>query len=360
MTLWRLLVALAAASVAVLVTSVWAFQALHGTAAEVRTRSAPSILGVSAARAALVAADAAAITSFSSGEVRLAGPGERYQNQIAVASQSLAQVAENNVAGEAASQTIQLVEGLLVAYTGLIEQADAHYRQDSGRALGAADLWYASHLLHTPDGGIFVQLDTLRDAENAALAGQLSSGGTNSWWVFAWVMPLLVLLALLAVTQSFLRQRFRRTLSLPLAAATVILFVLVVGMAFSLGAKHDLESANSDLSHASSQWRDQQDATDRQSQRDLVALVRQNCSRSGGCGDTIDLYSGRPEFAAASGSNVDDKVVSADIRHVDERAAAAVNTAQAQVLVLVSALVVIALVPLGLYGRIEEYRYRAR
>jgi hypothetical protein len=57
---------------------------------------------------------------------------------------------------------------------------------------------------------------------------------------------------------------------------------------------------------------------------------------------------------------VDDKVVSADIRHVDERAAAAVNTAQAQVLVLVSALVVIALVPLGLYGRIEEYRYRAR
>jgi hypothetical protein len=357
--LWRLLTALVTAAIAVLVTSVWAFAAMHGTAAEVHTRSAPSIVGVVATRAALIEADADAVDSFSSGEAQLAGPGERYQNQIAVASQSLAQVAENNVAGDQASQTIQLVEGLLVAYTGLIEQADAHYRQDVDRALGAADLWYASHLLHADTDGILAQLDTLLGEEKKALADQLSSGGMNVLWVYAWAVPVAILLALLVVTQVFLRRRFRRVVNPPLAGATALLLVLVAGMAVSLGAGNDAREARRVLSLASSNWRARQDATDLQGQRNLAELVRQDCARAGGCGETIDGFVAGLRSAASS-PVVDDRIVANQIKRVDALAASAADTAWAQVLILVAALAVVALVPLGLYRRIEEYRYRAR
>jgi hypothetical protein len=198
----RLLIALIAAAVAVLATTAWGFQGTRSAAERVELHSVPSILQVMAARTALVEADEAAIRSFQTGEVRLTGPGERYQNQIAVASQSLTQLAQDSVAGEGASQTIQLVTGLLVSYVGLIEQADAHYRQDGRSVLGTADLWYASRLLHMPDGGILAQLDGLREAESRALAAEVTSGRMAVGWMAGWIVPLLVFLGLLVLAQG--------------------------------------------------------------------------------------------------------------------------------------------------------------
>jgi hypothetical protein len=355
-TLWRLLVALLAASVAVVVTSVWAFAEVHDTAAEFRAHSVPSIVGVATARAALVEADTAAIGSFSSGEVLLAGPGQRYQTQIAVASQSLAQVAENNIAGAPASQQLQMVEGLLVAYTGLIEQADAHYRQDGDRALGAADLWYASHLLHDPGTGILVQLDALRDKQKAALARQLTTGGMSVGWVYAWTVSGAVLLVLLVVAQAFLRRRFRRVVSLPLAGATALLIVVLAAMTWSLDARQQVTDAGRGLSFAYPDWRG---ATSLQGQRGLAILVHRDCGNAGGCGETIDRFVA--ELASATPtSDVTDARVTDEIRRIDDLAGRPADTRWVRLLVLVAALAVVALVPLGLYPRIEEYRYRPR
>jgi hypothetical protein len=356
-TLWRLLAGLLVAAGAVLVGSASAFQAVHATAAEVQARSAPSVLGVAATRAALVAADAAAIGSFHSGEARLAGPGDRYQSQIAVASQSLAQVAENNVAGPAASQTIQLLEGLLVAYTSLIEQADVQYRQEGDASLGAADLWYASHLLHMPDGGVLAELDTLRDAERTALAHQLATGGTNPLWTLAWAVPAAVLFALLAVTQVFLRRRFGRTLTPPLAAATLILLLLVLGMGSALRAGDHLKTARTALSTATADWQTQVSATDRLGQAALVEVVQQGC-RDSGCGATFTRFVAALPSAGGPGPQVADRAVAADVRVVNREAAAATRTTTTQVLLLVAGLAIVVSIPLGLYRRIEEYRYR--
>lgn len=109
--------------------------------------SAPAILAIHDTQVALHSTHAAAATSFHSGQARLGGPGERYQNQFALAGQSLARVAAHNAAGEDGSRDIQVIEALLVTYAGLIGQADVHLRSGGDTALGSADLLDASHLL---------------------------------------------------------------------------------------------------------------------------------------------------------------------------------------------------------------------
>src|SRR5262249_18153041 len=146
-TLLRLLAGLLIMTLIVFGTTLLAFTKVHSTANTVRARTAPAIVQLSIARDALVRADNAAISNFTGcdlssfsadsncadlpsprpdtdiGLSHLAGPGEEFQNQIAIASQSLTQVAADNMAGEAGSRTLQLIEGLLVTYTSLIEHA---------------------------------------------------------------------------------------------------------------------------------------------------------------------------------------------------------------------------------------------
>src|SRR5262249_53903698 len=155
------------------------------------TRTAPAITELAAARLALVKADAEVINSFQTDQVQLTGPGEEFQNQMAIAGQSLTQVAEHNMAGEPGSRRLELVEGLLVTYQGLVGQAVAHVRQAAGErqagvdALGVTDLWSASRLLHgnvvpmqdrTPArlGGILGELDQLTEEQQRALNDQLA------------------------------------------------------------------------------------------------------------------------------------------------------------------------------------------
>src|SRR5215475_13817186 len=171
-TLRRLLAGLLALTATVFVTTLLMFTRVHRTAETVRTRTAPSIVDPAAARLALVQADAAVITSFQTPEGQLTGPGEEFQNQMAIAGQNLTEAAEDNVAGELGSRRLQLVEELLVTYQGLVGQAVAHFWQPDGNALGGTDLFSASRLLHgqvvaQPDqtlvqsGGILGELDQL-------------------------------------------------------------------------------------------------------------------------------------------------------------------------------------------------------
>src|SRR5215813_12546148 len=112
-TLLALVAGLLIMTVTVFATTLLAFTRVHRTADTVRTRAAPAIIEVAAARVALERADSAAITSVKNKAVRLSGPGQEFQHQFAIAEQSLTQVAEDNMAGEEGSRTIHFVEGLL-------------------------------------------------------------------------------------------------------------------------------------------------------------------------------------------------------------------------------------------------------
>jgi hypothetical protein len=342
--LWRLLVALAVAAVAVLATSSWVFQGTRDTAQQIRLRAAPSVQHVLAAKAALVEADAAAAGSFGSTRVLLIGPGDEYQNQIAVASQSLTQLAQDSVAGAAASQAIQLVEGNVVSYTGLVEQADAHYRQGN-TVLGAADLWYASRLLHQKDG-ILDQLTALKDQESEALARQAVQDPVPP---LVWVVPLAVLGLLLLAAQLFVGQRFRRTFNLPLVAATLAAVALAAGMGADLQARHELTAARDTSARLADAWQAQIDLADRAGEQKLKDVVTGQCGQS--CGATVDRF----RVAGPSGTSEDGKAVTAGIAEVDRHTEAAAATGTVQVLVLIAGLLVLLLAPFGLYLRIDEY-----
>jgi hypothetical protein len=341
-SLWRLLFALVAAALAVLASTAWVFQGTRSAATTVQDRAVPSVMHVLAARAALVDADAAAIESFRTGGVRLTGPGERYQNSMAVAGQSLTQLAQDSTAGAGADQTIQLVEGLVVAYVGLIEQADAHFRQEAGSAVGTADLWYASRLLHMPAGGILAQLDGLRDAESHALAGRADA----PHWPGVWILPVLLLLALLIAGQVFLSRTFHRTLNPALVAATLVVLAAAGVMAVDLAARHELHAARDATTQAAGVWRARADATDRAGQSDLAALVKTACPA---CATPASA----PVPAAAT---PDDRQLAGAVKAADRHAAAAAGTATGQLGVALLALLALALVPVGLYPRLDEYR----
>jgi len=350
---------LLAATIAVLITSLSAFVGVQLVVDEVSIRTAPAVLEVVAARAALVRADSAAVTSFETGQVQLIGPGEQYQNEIALASQSLAQVAEHNAAGATGSSTLQLVEGLLVAYTGLIEQADVHFRQDDATALGVADLWYASRLLHQPKDGILAQLNGLQEAQHTVLQNQLSDGWMHPATVLVWVVPIVVLAGLLCLTQVFLKRRFQRLLNAPLLAASVLLLVLAAGTSYALVLSQDRSGDGGDtLNQVLQEWQAQTDATDASGQHALADVVQVQCGGTdGGCGDTVTGFVAR--LAASPGNEAKDWQAISKTKKVNEELLSADQSGILEFAIPGAALGIAALVLLGLQPRIDEYRYRS-
>lgn len=344
--LWRSMVALELALVVVLGTSVWAYQGTRAAAERVGAHSVPAIMHILAAHAALVEADEAAVGSFRNGTAGLTGPGERYQNQIALAGQSLTQLAVDSIAGAGVGQSIQLVQGQLAAYSALIEQADAHYRQDPASVLAIADLWSASRLLHMPDGGILAQLDTLLAVEREALAGHASAGRMAPGWVLAWIVPAIVLLALLLVTQLFLSRRFRRTLNLPLIGATVAVLGLAAAMSFDFTARGELAATQRAGTALVGVWQARIDAVDQRGQRMLGEAVAKACPD--GCSAMTPSGGG--------GEPPGEETLTAHIRDVGGHAAAATGSTGRLLLLVLAALAVMALIPVGLFPRIDEYR----
>ena len=239
-TLQGLVAGLLIMTVIVFVTSLLTFTRVHDTADTVRTRTAPAILDIVVARTALVEADNAAVRSFKTDSrtaVLLAGPGDEFRSQIAIASQSLTRAAEHNIAGEAGSRALQLVDGLIVTYTGMIEQADTL------DMLGQADFWHGS-LLHIE---ILEQLDGLLDAQKRALDNQLATSSMTPGAALVVLGPLVVLLALLVVAQVVLRRRFRRRVNPWLVLATTLLVGLSAVTSVVFVSHHHLKNTRSTL-----------------------------------------------------------------------------------------------------------------
>ncbi|MGQ0778001.1 MAG: hypothetical protein ACT4NY_26925 [Pseudonocardiales bacterium] len=345
----------------VFLTSLWVFQKVHGTVETVRTSMAPAIIGVLATRAALVAADNAAINSFATGQAQLTGPGDEYQSQIAIASRSLAQAAGDNAAGEDGSQRIQLVEGLLVSYQGLIGHADANFRENEGSILGTTDLWYASHLLHIKEeSGILFQLNMLLEDQKSALDRQLSASSmTVVKAVLVWV-PIVVLFVVLGATQIFLKRRFRRTLNPPLLLATVLLVGLSVVMSLTVISQHRLQDSRANLQQLVDDWGTQISVADAGGQRDLRDIVTRDCVQGEGeCGVTVTQFVADLEFEPMDQATVEIDV-SDMITEVNLQIAAAGRYADLDILIYLTTGLIAVLILLGLLPRIGEYRYRPR
>ncbi|WP_020666929.1 hypothetical protein [Amycolatopsis nigrescens] len=357
--LLRLRSALLMLTAIVLVTSLFAFTRAQATVRDAGARTAPAVLDVAAARSAVAQADNAAMAGFRTGQVQLVGPGERFQNQIAIAGQSLAAVAEHNAAGETGSRVLQVVQGQLASYTGWVGQADAHFRQSGATAIGVTDLWYAARLVHTADSGILAQLDTLDRLQREALARQLSGGWLAPWSASAWLVPIGLLLGLLVLTQVFLRKRFRRRVSPALVAASVLLILLATAASMVFVSDTQADTAGRTLDQVVTQWRAQTDQIAAEGRQSLAAVIRTQCGAPGQdtCGDTVDAFlAGLPPVAgdrpAVTGGLSGTKLVNEQLLVAD-------RGGLLEYLMLLAALAVAALILLALHKRIDEYRYGA-
>ncbi|MGH3976955.1 MAG: hypothetical protein ACRDS9_27095, partial [Pseudonocardiaceae bacterium] len=260
---------------------------MHGTVETIQASTAPAIFDALAAQEALVKADGAAIDSFSSGAVKLSGPGLQHQNQLTLTSQNLAQVAEHNTAGQPSSQRIQLLEGLLESYSGLIGQAHAHFET----AVGNADLWSASHLLHTGDGSILAELDELLKDQTNALNDQIASSSMTTGIFLVWVVPIIFMFVLLGITQLFLKRQFRRAVNPLLLLATVVLAGLFIVNSLTFVSQHRLETIRDTVDRVAHDWKADISAADAQGQRALGRMVTMECSQEkGGCGPTVHRF----------------------------------------------------------------------
>jgi hypothetical protein len=374
--LLRLLAGLLIMTGVVFGTTLLAFTKVYGTADVVRARTAPAMVQLAIARAALVRADNAAIRSFGNCDpgsmsscsessqppdtniavVHLAGPGEEFQNQIAIASQSLTRVAEDNMAGEAGSRTLQLVEGLLVTYAGLVEHA---FRKAGSETLGVVDLWSASRLLYKQDGGILTQLDTLLDAQQSALKDQLWTSSTTARFALVFLVSITGgLFALLVIAQVVMRHRFRRRVNLWLVLATVLLVALSPVSSAVFVSQHRLEVSRSTLDQLVTDGRAQTSMTDDAGQNILRKLVNDACDAEG-CGETARLFPGVQELDGAKG-DVNDRQLTDASRKIGEQTAAASVSAGLEPLIYILAILVAAAIFLGFRPRLYEYRYRPR
>ncbi|MFD5826992.1 hypothetical protein [Lentzea sp. NPDC060358] len=359
-TLLRLRAALLGVTVLVLLSSWYAFDTVHDTIDTVRDRSAPALLEAAVARSALAEADSLAITSFRTDEAQLIGPGDQYQNQIAVANQSIAQVAEDNTLGEAGRKQLRVVAGLVVAYIGWVEQADAHYRQGGGKSLATVDLWYASRLLHEPGSGVLAQFDELVRQQQNALTEQLSATSTTFWRVALVAVPIIALFVLLVTTQRFLRRRFRRAWNPPLVAATVVLAGCGAITVLGVLAQQEVESAAGELRQVTSAWDSRTSTTRAAAHDELKYLVSTLCaSANGGCGDTVARFR-----SAARKEDLPGAVTDKQLTDAAERANASVAKADdysgLETVIPIGAVLILLSVFVGLHPRIQEYRYERR
>lgn len=343
-------------SVALFGVSLAALAGVQGTVSTVRDRTVPAIVEVSAAQVALVAANQAALDSFRTGRGKLTGPGTDYQNQLAVASQSLAELAQDNVAEEAGQQ-LQLVEGLLVSYTGMVEVADADYQSEDGsvRHIGGAAvaLWGAWSLLHTQ---ILPTLDRLRTMEETAFSKELSTGWIAPALIPLWAAPAAALLAMLVATQVFLARRFRRLLNPPLIAATALLLVAAGGLVGLVGSHARLDGAREALSPVVLRWTVQASATDAIA---MAALLQPCSSPTGACGRQVDQLLDGTSGASPS-TPIGSMPVPAGIAAVDRQTAAADPGTLRLAGVPACALLVAILAMWGLQPFVDQYRYRQR
>ena len=192
----------------------------------VKDDGAPAYVSARTAHAALSDADRAAWQSFRSGAAQLIGPGQQFRDDLTTAGDNLAHLAELDFGGAAGRDLLRAVNAQVVTYQGLVEQADATYREGLEK-LGYAYLGYASDLLHG-DGGLLSRIDEIARRDLRGIDGERDSAWAGGGLALGTAAIGVVLLGVLGYAQVSMARRFRRLVSLPLAAASAVLVALLV------------------------------------------------------------------------------------------------------------------------------------
>jgi hypothetical protein len=297
LVLRRLLMILLATALTTAIASVLVFTEAHDTVHAAGNSAGPAVMQVDAAYQALADADREIVRGALAGTIALTGPGEPYEADITAASQSLAQVGEDNVAGPAGSQQLKLVEGLMVSYTALVDQSDAAYQASaaagSSDSFGLSSLLNASQLMH--DDGILDDLGKLRSQETAELNTQRSAAWVNPAMSLLWMLPAVALLAMMAWTSVFCHHRFRRIVNVRLALAALALIVLSAVSSLGLVSNGQFASAqDATFDPMATLSLSQADATDADGQASLATLIAKSCPIvAGACAQTVEPLVGQ-------------------------------------------------------------------
>ncbi|MFD0683547.1 hypothetical protein [Actinomadura fibrosa] len=192
----------------------------------VEDKGAPAYISARTAHAALSDADRAAWRSFRSGAAQLIGPGQEFRDDLTTAADNLAHIAELDAGGAAGRDLLRAVNAQVVTYQGLVEQADAAYREGL-EPLGFAYLTYASDLLHGQDG-LLKGIDEIAERDRRSVHEERHSAWFGAAAVSVTAAIGVVLLAVLVYVQVSMARRFRRLVNPPLLAASVVLAGLLV------------------------------------------------------------------------------------------------------------------------------------
>lgn len=352
---------LLAVTAVVLVTSLWIFQGVQHAVTTVRTKSAPAVLEIANAQNALSAADAAALGNLPDGPGLTTLPaGREFQQQIEIAGLNLAQAAEDNVAGDDGSQRLQLAQALFTDYTNMMGQAGAHFREKD-TVLGTVDLWYAWSLLHRKETGVLAVLGELRGEQEKRLHRQVSFGRMSPLATAGWLVPVVALLGLLYVTQVFLRRRFRRTVSLRLLSATVLVVVLASITSLGLVSRNRAADGAHTVRKVVADRKVEMLDSDRSGQVKLRGFLTTACGNDlKACGYTVGTALGAPPNEPSGNIAKVSAAATAGSKRATGQLAHAAEFADLTLLIPLLAVLAGALAWGGLYPRINEYRFEAR
>jgi hypothetical protein len=197
-----------------------------------RQRTAPLVVDAQTVDSALSDADATSAGSFLQGRIEPAALHAEYLADTARASAVLAEAEQAAGSSSASAADFRTVATDLPLYTGLVATASAAERQGS-YPLAAAYLAEANNLMRSGMLPAATRVYTLQNADLATAEGRASG-----WWLALLAgLVLLVLLAVLVMTQIWMARRFRRTLNVPLVVATVLVLVVGVWSGVALAAQ---------------------------------------------------------------------------------------------------------------------------
>ncbi|MGW1077087.1 ABC transporter substrate-binding protein [Streptomyces sp. NPDC002537] len=201
-----------------------AYYGVSRNSPEVTDRTAPAIVAVAVADASLKTSFDDARTSVTGRAGPVEGPGEGYRAELTSAVQALAKATANTVAGEEGRQTLSTVSALVSSYSYLVQQAA---RNATDEPLRDAYLANARSMLWRPGSGIHARLEDVQTRQRRVLDQEVSFDWPPALaWAGALVLGV-ALLVLLAETQIVLRRRFRRRVNPGLAAGTLLVAALV-------------------------------------------------------------------------------------------------------------------------------------
>ncbi len=201
----------------------------RGQVDSVRTRSGPLTISAQQLYRSLSDADATAAAAFLSTGAEPADLRQRYQQDIAAATDALARANASTAKGKQA--VVELAQSLPV-YTGLVETARSDNRLNL--PVGAAYLREASSLMSAT---LLPAAKILYDEESKRLSDEGSGGAALPW--FALLLVIATLVALIVAQRSLLRRTHRVfNVGLTVATAAGLIMLLWLGISWIAVAGH--------------------------------------------------------------------------------------------------------------------------